>query len=209
MAGKPLCAWVIESAVKAESVDCVYVSTESFEIKQAVVEINRQFINHDQYKNKLKIIDRPDKLANDTASTESVMLHCLEEVDFDALITIQATSPMLTSDDLNQAVRQFKQEKLDSLLSAVVFKRFLWNADGAAINYDPCKRPRRQDFTGHLMENGAFYITDRDLLKKEKCRLGGKIGVYTMHDISAIEIDELSDWAIAEAILKQKVSGDI
>lgn len=206
IAGKPLCAWVIESAMGADSIETVYVSTESEEIKRVVEEINQQYQNDDSKKNKLQVIDRPNELASDTASTESVMLHCMDNTDFDALITIQATSPMLSSHDLEQAIKQFQLEKLDSMLSAVEFKRFLWGKNGSAINYDPCKRPRRQDFEGYLMENGAFYITDKTLLKKEKCRLGGKIGLYIMHDLSAIEIDEASDWIIAEAILSQHIN---
>jgi len=208
IAGKPLCAWVIESAMGADSIEMVYISTESQQIKIVVQEINQQYLNDDSKKNKLKIIDRPEELANDTASTEAVMLHCMDNTDFDNLITIQATSPMLTSHDLEQAIKQFQLEKFDSMLSAVEFKRFLWDENGSAINYEPCKRPRRQDFKGALMENGAFYITTKILLKNEKCRLGGKIGVFTMHDFSAIEIDEPTDWIIAEAILSQGVLYD-
>ena len=203
IAGKPLCAWVIESAVGAESIEQVYVSTESAEIKRVVNEINQQFQDDKAKKNKLKIIDRPEALASDTASTEVVMLHFMENIEFDVLLTIQATSPMLSSDDLEQAIKQFKQQNLDSMLTAVEIKRFFWDYDAHAVNYDPCNRPRRQDFDGCLMENGAFYITTRELLKKENCRLGGNIGIYTMSDEAAVELDSPLDWSVMETILSK------
>jgi len=51
------------------------------------------------------------------------------------------------------------------------------------------------------MENGAFYITKRDLLQSSRCRLGGKIGIYEMPDTTASEIDEPNDWFIVEQLL--------
>ena len=93
MAGKPLCEWVIKAAFDANSIGSIYVSTESDEIKQVINSLGMD----------VKIIHRPDKLASDTASTESVMLHALNYIDSDYLVTIQATSPLLTSEDLDMA----------------------------------------------------------------------------------------------------------
>jgi len=33
-----------------------------------------------------------------------------------------------------------------------------------AINFNPKKRPRRQDWAGELVENGMFYFTRRHLI---------------------------------------------
>ena len=115
---------------------------------------------------KVNVIDRPAELATDTASTESVMLHFMDQIDFDCLVTIQATSPLLQSNDLDQALEYFLSNKFDSLLSVVRSKRFFWDEKGFPINYNPMYRPRRQEFKGTLMENGAFYITNKDILEK-------------------------------------------
>lgn len=192
IAGKPLCAWVLESAVTCNLIDDVYVSTDSEEIAQVVDDLNLG----------VKLIIRPPELATDSASTESVMLHFAENIDFDVLTTIQATSPQLTSLHLDNAIKQFTNEKLDSMLSAVRTKRFFWNDNGTPINYEPKKRPRRQDFNGTLMENGAFYLTKRNILEKYKCRLGGKIGVFEMPEETMLEIDEPSDWDAISKLLK-------
>jgi YrbI family 3-deoxy-D-manno-octulosonate 8-phosphate phosphatase len=72
------------------------------------------------------------------------------------------------------------------------------------VNYDPLHRPRRQDFEGYLMENGAFYFTKNEILTKYKNRLGGKIGIYEMPEDTALEIDELSDWRQMEQLLIER-----
>ena len=72
-------------------------------------------------------------------------------------------------------------------------------------NYDYQNRPRRQDFSGELMENGAFYInTVKNILAHRNC-LGGKIGIYEMPGYTATEIDEPDDWMIIENLMKKHI----
>jgi len=54
------------------------------------------------------------------------------------------------------------------------------------------------------MENGAFYITNRLILERERCRLGGKIGIYEMSKETATELDESSDWDIVSRLLNER-----
>ena len=194
IAGKPLCAWVLEAAREANIFDQIAVSTDSDQIAGVVTSLDLG----------IEILKRPEHLATDQASTESVMLHAAECYSFKSITTIQATSPLVRADDFIEAHHKFNNEGFDSLLSAVRIKKFFWHADGTAINYDPALRPRRQDFRGMLMENGAFYITSRDLLEQYKCRLGGRIGIYEMPAETATELDEPADWQIVEALLNKK-----
>jgi YrbI family 3-deoxy-D-manno-octulosonate 8-phosphate phosphatase len=194
MAGKPLCAWVLESACKAIGASNVFVSTDNPEIAGVVERLGLG----------VKIIDRPAELATDTASTESVLLHFAEVVDFNTIITLQATSPLTTSDDIKNALLLFKQNAYDSMLTGVRIKRFFWTLNGKAVNYNPRKRPQRQKMDGWIMENGAFYITKLNILKSYKCRLGGKIGIFVMPSETAVEIDEPEDWQTAERLLIKK-----
>src|SRR5690606_19614771 len=130
--GRPLCAWVLSAAVHARRIDAVYVSTDSAEIKEVVRSLGLP----------VGIIDRPAELATDEASTESVMLHFIASVpDIDRLVTIQATSPLLESRHLDEALELFDQGKCDSMLSAVRVKRFFWTDDARPLNYDPASRP--------------------------------------------------------------------
>ena len=192
--GRPLCAWTLEAALQAPNIDHVCVSTDCHEIASVVRNISDQ----------IEIIDRPAEFATDSASTESVMLHFASVRKFDRLVTIQATSPLLKSNDLQQALDLFDENGVDSLLSGVIQKRFFWNLDGTPLNYDPTRRPRRQDWGGTLVENGAFYVTQRHILEKHRCRLGGKIGFFRMSEESYVELDEPSDWQIVDRLLRKQ-----
>lgn len=191
IAGHPLAYWTCKAAVDAGFIDEVYVSTEDPKIKEAV----------EAFGLGVKVIDRPAEFAQDTSSTESVMIHFAENVPFDILVTLQATSPMTTDDDLRSAYTAFNEKGYDSMLTGVLSKRFYWTRGGQALNYDPLNRPRRQDFAGTIVENGAFYITKRAVLESNKNRLGGKIGVYEMSEETFVEIDEPADWEIVEKAL--------
>ena len=195
IAGKPLCAWVLGAACTAARIDRVFVSTDSPEIKDIVHRLGLD----------VHLLDRPIELATDEASTEAVMLHFLGTAPtFDRLVTIQATSPLLDGWQLDEALELFETGCYDSMATVVRTKRFFWNDNGMPINYDPQHRPRRQDFAGTLMENGAFYITSRDLLSGTGCRLGGRIGLYEMPTDSATEIDDMHDWDVVANLLNQK-----
>ncbi len=194
LAGKPLAAWVLEAAVDSGNFEGVFVSTDSEEISNVVLNMDLG----------VKVLSRPVEFATDIASTESVMMHFINHFDCDTLVTIQATSPLLTARDIDLALKQFKDQGLDSMLSAVRTKRFFWADNGKALNYDPLSRPRRQDFPGTLMENGSFYVTKREVLERYKCRLGGKIGIYEMDEATSAEIDEVGDWDVVERLLLRR-----
>lgn len=204
IAGKPLSFWVIETALKSSAVDKIFVSTDSEEIKQVVNQIKND---------KLEIISRSKKSATDQAATELAMLEFAKNnKDFQDIILIQATSPLLTAKHLNEGVRKFKHNKYDSLLSVVRQKRFIWkenNNTACPINYNPLNRPRRQNFDGFMVENGAFYITSRENLLKSRCRISGKTGLYEMPEETFVELDSPMDWMIAETLLIHKKQRDI
>ena len=65
------------------------------------------------------------------------------------------------------------------------------------------KRPRRQDFSGIMMENGACYINTVGNIKQFKNRLSGKISVFEMPEYTAVEIDEPGDFLLIEKLMEK------
>jgi YrbI family 3-deoxy-D-manno-octulosonate 8-phosphate phosphatase len=126
----------------------------------------------------------------------------------DYFVLVQATNPFITHHDIDGAFKQLAAEGADSLLTCVRYKRFFWNEDGTAINYDFKNRPRRQDFKGDLMENGAFYIAKVADVLKHQNRLSGKIAVYEMPEYTAFEIDEPDDWIIMEKLFHKHIGAE-
>ncbi len=195
--GKPLVYWAAAAAARATCIDKVVIATDSSEIKDCVLKLNLP---------KTEVYDRLPENANDTASTESVMLEYLKSAKLcldDMLFLVQATSPLLQSEHIDGAFYAFRDGCADSLLTVVRNKRFYWKEEGQPVNYDFRKRPRRQDFKGTLMENGALYINSVENIRRDGNRLSGNVAVYEMPEYTGFEIDEPDDWFIIEQLMKK------
>ena len=206
--GRPLVYWTVKAACLCRFIDKVFVATDSDRIKETV----EAFLPENRAFEKVEVIGRSAQSASDTASTESAMLEFAQKFSFDNIVLVQATSPLLASSDLDSGFELFILDDTDSVLSVVRQKRFNWafNADGTVYpsNYDVFHRPRRQEFDGYLVENGAFYITSRERLLATGNRISGKIRALEMDEDTFFEIDEPSDWLIIEALMKKKGLGE-
>ena len=194
--GKPLVYWVTKALQQTMEVDRIIIATDSSLIEE---EVNSFGFS------KIEIYRRLSDNAKDNSSTESVMLEYIKKNGVhmsEDFMLVQATSPFTTSDDLKNAIELYRSGKYESVLSCVRIKRFFWNDDGTSKNYDYQKRPRRQNFEGDLMENGAFYINKTGNIVKHNNRLSGNVGIFEMPEFTSIEIDESSDWIMAESLMK-------
>lgn len=197
--GKPLVCWNIEALETCPKVDQVVVATDSDEIWTTVEKQN--------YK-KTILYRRSAENACDTASTESVMLEYIHDAKLaeeNIFMLVQATSPLTETIHFSEALQMYSKGEYDSILTCVRNFRFFWNEDGTSMNYDYMNRPRRQNFSGVLMENGAFYINTVKNILDNGNRLGGKIGIYEMPEYTATEIDEPDDWIILENLMRKYV----
>lgn len=205
ISGKPLVYWTVKAACECKYIDKVYVATDSDKIRETVESFKSG--TEAELFSKAQVIGRSAESASDTASTEFAMLEFAGNYEFDNIVLVQATSPLLMSEDLERGFVAFAEDGTDSVLSTVRQKRFHWGNDGNGFvhptNYDVFHRPRRQEFDGYLVENGAFYITSRADLLKTKNRVSGNIKAVEMNEDTFFEIDEPSDWVIIEALMKK------
>ena len=199
MVGRPLFSWVLSEAIFS-NLDAVYVFTDDAEIIDYI-------IKNYAWSPKVIALLRSDENATDTASTESTILEFSEKInqDFDLLCLLQATSPLTTSEAINAGINKIVNENFDSSLSVVKTYRFTWNKNGTPQNYDVFNRPRRQDFEGLLIENGAVYCTTKAAFLNSKNRVSGSIGLVEMPEESLLEIDSKTDWDCIENLLVQRL----
>jgi len=190
--GRPLFTWVLTEAIFSK-LNKVYVYTDDNEILDYV----RQYYS---WSEKVIAKERSNESASDVASTEMAMLEFAEKIDynFDTIMLLQATSPLTSRENINEALDKLAGGTYDSVLSVVSTKRFIWNKNGTSANYDYTNRPRRQDFDGLLIENGAIYISNKETFIQSENRLGGNIGFLEMDEDSLTEIDEPNDFIIIE-----------
>jgi len=202
IAGRPLAYWVLDAACGCDSIDKVYVSTDSERIRTIIEAYGSD---------KVEIVGRSKETATDSATTESAMLEFAGKIDFSDIVLIQATSPLVESLHLEEGIKKYFDTRAASLVSVVRQKRFIWEeSEGNSVkplNYDPVKRPRRQDWSGYLVENGAFYITSRKGLLKSSSRISGTTVCYEMPEETCVELDEPWDWQVVETLLVSRRSG--
>jgi N-acylneuraminate cytidylyltransferase len=200
LCGRPLIEWSVRQALAAKEIDSVWVSSDGEEILEVAARAGARQIR------------RPAELASDTASSESAWLHALDAIDAEGVavarvVGMQATSPIREATDLDQALRQFERERLDSLLSVTEIQDFfVWEGatDGTfrPVNYDYRQRRRRQAIRPQYRENGSFYVFRPELLRKEGNRLGGRIGAFVMPTHKIFQIDSPEDIVLCEAIMR-------
>lgn len=203
--GKPLVYWTVRAACRCKYIDRVFVSTDSDKIMETVGRFRTE--DESEQFSKLEVISRSAESASDTASTEVAMLEFAQRYEFENIVLIQATSPLLNEEDLDRGFEVFYEDDVDSVLSVVRQKRFHWRNDENGFahptNYDVFHRPRRQEFEGYMVENGAFYISSKADLLKSQNRVSGNIKTVEMNEDTFFEIDEPSDWIIIESLMKK------
>ncbi|MCP3032736.1 acylneuraminate cytidylyltransferase [Halobacillus sp. A1] len=197
--GRPLFTWVLGEAI-ASNLDEIYIYTDDESIINFVK-------NEYKWTTKVYVMVRSEKSATDEASTEFAMKEFSAKIqyNFDVLCLLQATSPLTTKEDINKSLEKLVNNKYDSCLSVVEYKRFFWNEEGVSINYDYNNRARRQDFKGTLVENGAVYVTTKSQFIHSGNRLGGNIGIVKMPEDTFTEVDEPDDLVVVEKLLLRRL----
>ena len=179
--GKPLIVWTIERALEAKRLDKVLVSTDSDVIADIAVKAGAE------------VIKRPDYLATDTASTQDVMVHALENMPADILVLLQPTSPCRRMGLIDECIDEFEKGNYDSLATG-----FICNYKEYATNTLP-----RQQIQGFFYDDGNVYvIRASNILNGD--RYGKHIGHKIISRYENAEIDDEYDFWLLEQILKKQ-----
>lgn len=207
IAGKPLVAWTIEQALDAKTALApeiemdVVVSTDDKELADIAREHGAEVP-----------FMRPAELAEDTTATEPVIEHAIEFMSHegrrpDAVMLLQATSPVRLPGTLERAARQFAASDSDSMVGVIPIGPFIWAAtEPPTAQYEVMARPRRQELTRETFryrENGSMYITKTEIYEEFHNRLAGKIELFMLEDIEGVDIDAPIDFSLAEHQLEQ------
>jgi len=197
VAGRSLVRRAVEAALDTTSIDAVVVSTDGDAIAAEAALAGA------------RVVRRPSELAGDEASSESALLHVLDELaaageEPEVVVFLQATSPFIDPADLDAAVARVRDGHADSVLAATPSHAFLWRlaADGTAraVNHDAAVRPRRQDREPEYRETGAFYAFRSRAFRQHRHRFHGRVELVVVDPRGAIDIDDPGDLILAEAL---------
>ena len=137
-------------------------------------------------------------MARDTSSSEEALLHFAENVPFERMVFLQATSPLVRTEDIDRALELLSE--YDSVLSVTEFTQFVW-IDGKP-NYDLNRRPRRQDSAPAYLETGSLFATSREALLASRNRLSGRIGYCVVPKIRAFDVDSPEDLEVVRSLMR-------
>lgn len=201
LSGKPLIAYTIGEALKSDLAHFV-VSTDSEEIAEVSRELGAQ------------VLMRPNELGQDATPTLPVLQHAASQLseDYDAVMTLQPTSPFRRFQHINDAIELFStNHDWDSLVSVVevphnmspVSIMELKKGTVEAFQKKSEQVLRRQDKPVYYARNGAaIYITRSNRLGDFV--FGGKIGAYVMSKLDSLDIDDQEDWILSELLMNYR-----
>ena len=197
VAGVPLLQHSLYTLENVKEIDLIVVATDSHEIRECAKVFGST---------KMLIFDRDPANAQDDSGTEDVMLEYFGQHSYhsdDRIFLVQCTNPFLKEEHVKEA--DLMMDHYDSVVTVTRDHRFVWEKGKGVANYDPLYRPRRQDWPGIYMENGAMYVCTIGGLHEHKCRLHGNISTLVMDGKhTQIEIDEMEDLIVAEALLRRE-----
>ncbi len=196
----------VRAARAAPSVAAVYVSTDD------------PAIAAEARRHGARIIERPQDLSGDGASSEAGWLHALETVhgDFPALarlVFLQCTSPFTTGADIEACLAAMTGQGADCALSVIEDHGFLWGLDadgfGSGINHDATRqRQRRQDLPPQYLESGAIYCVDAAAFERTGQRFCGRVALCPVKH-PPLEIDTPQDLELCARIAESTGQSDV
>ena len=191
--GVPLVCRSIRAAQASIAVGRVVVSTDDDAIAAAA--------EHEG----AGVIRRPAAIAGDRASSESALLHALEQLEQQGpleteLVFLQCTSPFTTGDQIDAVLSALQAEDCNSSFAVSPWHGFLWRADGRGINHNPeLPRQRRQDLEPAYLETGAIYAMDMAAFQDSGSRFCPPWQPVVLEHPGP-EIDTPSDLALCRAL---------
>jgi len=205
--GRPLIDYTIKAAMAVDELTIVVVSTEDDEIAEVVKQsgLAVPFM-------------RPAALAIDSAESAPVIIHALKTMEeqtssqYDAVLMLQPTSPLRTSDHIRKALKLFVAEECDSVVSVVSvggthpfrMKRMIGNRLVNYIDQGFWDMRPRQILPNAYIRNGCIYLIKRDILLKREQLIGDKCCGLVMSDEESVNIDVPLDLKLAELLLQEQ-----
>ncbi len=208
LAGKPLIAWTIETALRASCINRVIVSTDDDEIAA----VSRE------YGAEIPFI-RPSKFASDAATDMPVYQHTLywleknEGYKPEIVVWLRPTSPLRSSQDIDMAVIKLINTKADWVRSiCLVGTHPYWVyqlgendrlspfVDGVLV----------EDFLQRQLLPDAYYLsgavdaTWRTTITEKKLLYSGDVRGYEMNAEKSLDIDSELDFSLAELLLEKR-----
>ena len=197
--GQPLISYSINVAKSSEYVDDVVITTDDSEIAL----LSEKF--------GASVIRRSEELSTDETPLDPVVYDAMVQKEklafdeYDLVITLQPTSPLIKTSTLDKVIEKFEDFAIDSVITVVDDRRLSWGYDENNERFFPnyIERKNRQDLPKDFKETGAILATRRKFVN-EFSRLGTNIDIVEVSQEESVDVTNYEDWWIAEKYLQRK-----
>ena len=195
--GKPILAYSIEAALESGLFDHVMVSTDSEEIAEIAKKYGAEVP-----------FFRSEATSGDFATTNDVLAVVLAEYEkrgmhFEVACCIYPTAPFVTAEKLRTAAEQLEASDADTLIPVVSFsyppqRAMVVEQERLVFKYPEYLDSRSQDLQPHYHDVGQFYVFRTERFAVNKKLMVGDILPFIVSELEVQDIDNLTDWKIAE-----------
>jgi CMP-N-acetylneuraminic acid synthetase len=205
--GKPCVSYTLEHALASPSLDRVLLSTDS----QEIAEIGR--------KGGAEVVMRPCEFADDTATVDAAARHAVTSIigDHDAVVILYANVPVRPDDLTERALQKLRATGCDSVQSVCdvgkhhpFWMKSLGGDDGDRLRaYADNRVYRRQDLPPlYQLDGGVIAVTRDGLFEVDRqdphAFLGRDRRALVTRPGEVVDIDDLTDLLVAEAVLQRQ-----
>ena len=203
--GKPMMVYTIEAAKNSHLLTHFVVSSED----ERIIQVARQYGAPAPFV-------RPAELATDEAPSLPVVQHAVREMEarenvvFDYVVLLQATSPLRTGTDIDAALEKLIRTGADSVVSVVRIAhhhptrmRFIEDDLLVMLPMGEAKEmQRRQDLPPVYIRNGAIFATRRSVVMDQNSMLGKVSRPYVMPESRSANVDTKFDFLVVEVMMQ-------
>mgnify|MGYP006175446549 CR=1 FL=1 len=198
LGNKPLILHAIDCAKKSKKITDIVVTTDSDEIISVLSDLD------------IKVIKRPESLAEDTSNVVTAVQHAYNELreDYDIIILLQPTAPFRTAKDLDAIVQIFEDsENVENVVSVVPMddihpaRMYNMNFNKELTPFIPnTETLRRQDLVPVYYRNGCFYAIRTSAFFRENSFMISNKNAYVMDPNWLVNIDTIRDFKLATVL---------
>jgi CMP-N-acetylneuraminic acid synthetase/spore coat polysaccharide biosynthesis predicted glycosyltransferase SpsG len=196
--GKPLIYYTIKTALSSRFNIDVYVSSEDDEILNTAIGFGAN------------VHKRDISIADDKSTLDPVIYACYEYVkstekkEYDYIITMQPTSPLLKISSLDSAIEKAINDKeIETVIAAKDDTHLSWRKEENKFLPNYKERVNRQYLTPTFTETGGFFITRKDIITPSN-RIGKNVELHILSNGEEIDIDTYEDWNLCEYHMRRK-----
>jgi len=200
MNGKPMISYTVEAAINSGIEADMYVNTDSKEIIKYIQNNYKEFNTYERAKN----------LADDKASSDQFNLDVIEAFNPDTLIMINPVCPLITEDDIKNALESYQKSDCDTLITSESTQMQTF-CDGEPVNIKLDEQLAPSQENGRItILNWAITIWEVSSFKRRMSEngfavLGEKRNFFDIAPIKATKVSEEKDFLFAEQLIKASI----